>query len=105
MFGCYALYLHQKIVLILRRRKVHPEANGVWLATSQEHHASLKKLFPSMRSIAVLGDRETNWQMLPEQSDDFESSVIKACELVVNGDPRIGKIPSTKRRGQLSRTK
>lgn len=96
MFGCYALYLDRKIVLILRKRKVHPEANGVWLATAKEHHSSLKKLFPSMRSIGLLGEQPTNWQVLPETSTDFESSVIKACELIVKGDPRIGRIPKSK---------
>ena len=95
MFGCYALYLDRRIVLILRKRKVHPEANGVWLATSREHHASLKKIFPRMRSIEMIGTAPTNWQLLPEKSRDFESSVIKACELVVKGDPRIGTIPKT----------
>lgn len=96
MFGCHALYLDGKIVLVLRKRTEHSEANGVWLATSREHHESLKKLFPSMRSIAMLGEPPTNWQVLPEASSDFESSVIKACELVVKGDPRIGRIPKSR---------
>ncbi len=96
MFGCYALYLDRKIVLVLRKRKIHPEANGVWLATSREHHDSLKRMFPSMRSIGMLGEPPTNWQVLPESSSDFESSVIKACELIVKGDPRIGRIPKSR---------
>ena len=96
MFGCYALYLDRRIVLILRERKIHPEANGVWLATGREHHASLKKIFPSMRSIDMLGASPTNWQLLPAKSRDFEASVIKACELIVKGDPRIGKIPKSR---------
>ena len=97
MFGCHALYLGKRLVLILRKRDAHPEANGVWIATSRKHHESLRKIFPSMRSIPMLGKDPTNWQILPERSEDFESSVITACELIVKGDPRIGTIPGSKR--------
>ena len=96
MFGCFALYLGRKIVLILRKRSDHKNINGVWIATNVKHHESLRKLFPSMKSIEVLGKNPTNWQVLPESSDDFEESVIKACELIVKGDPRIGTIPKEK---------
>ncbi len=99
MFGCYALYLGKKIIFILRKRNAHKNINGVWIATSREHHKSLQKLFPSMRSIDVLGREPTNWQVIPETSTDFESSVITACELVKKGDPRIGVIPKKKVKG------
>ncbi|MBI1806575.1 MAG: hypothetical protein HYR76_05935 [Ignavibacteria bacterium] len=98
MFGCFALYVGDKITLILRKRKDHPSINGVWLATSKEHHASLRKDFPSMQSIDVLGEGVTNWQVLPEKSRDFEASVIRACECIVKGDPRIGRIPKQRRK-------
>jgi hypothetical protein len=90
------VYSGKRLVLILRHRETHPEANGVWIATKREHHESLRKIFPSMRSIDFLGKGPTNWQVLSETSPDFESSVITACELVVKGDPRIGTIPKTK---------
>jgi hypothetical protein len=54
MFGFWAIYLNQKIVFILRQRDDHPETNGVWIATSQEHHESLKKELPSMCTISIL---------------------------------------------------
>ena len=53
MFGCLAVYVEDKIVLILRDREGSPEDNGVWLATTAEHHASLQHEFPSMRSIQL----------------------------------------------------
>ena len=93
MFGCHALYLGKKIYLILRRRSTHKSINGVWIATNREHHESLRKLMPSMRSIDILGRDPTNWQVIPETSADFESSVIAACDLVKKGDPRIGVMP------------
>src|SRR5271169_2481258 len=55
MFGCLAVYVEEKIVLILRDKAgAHPD-NGVWLATTKDHHESLRRDFPSMRSIEVLG--------------------------------------------------
>jgi hypothetical protein len=101
MFGCFALYVNKKIVLILRKRDEHSEFNGVWLATMREYHVGLRKIFPSMKSIGFLGEHPTNWQVLPESAEDFEESVIRACELVVKGDPRIGKIPKRKARKNL----
>ena len=91
MFGCFALYVRNKIVLILRKRNTSTRDNGVWLATSKEHHASLKRAFPSMRSIKVLGGKESNWQNLPADADDFEEMAIKACEMILHGDDRIGR--------------
>jgi len=100
MFGCQAVYVANKIVFILRDRKTHPEVNGVWIATAHEHHKSLKKEMPSLCSVSVLnnGKGETGWQMLQVDADDFESSVMHACELVLHGDPRIGKVPKPKKK-------
>jgi len=99
MFGCQAIYLGEKIVLILRMRKDYQEDNGVWIATTPEHHVSLRKDFPSLRSIRLLEARgSTSWQNLPLEADDFEETVIKACEFILKGDVRIGKIPKTRSR-------
>jgi hypothetical protein len=98
MFGCFAIYHAGKMVLILRHRKDHTHDNGVWLATSQEHHDSLKAIFPSLRSVRLLGSKKTAWQNLPAAADDFEESVTLACELILKNDPRIGKIPQSKKK-------
>jgi hypothetical protein len=98
MFGCLAVYVREKIVLILRDKHGNAATdNGVWLATTKEHHESLRDDFPSMRSIAVLGAGVTGWQMLPADHADFESAALRACELIQAGDPRIGKVPGSKR--------
>lgn len=98
MFGSYGVYVGDKIVFILYQRDNNPADCGIWLATIGEHHASLQKDFPNMRSLEIFGPGPTGWQVLPVDGDDFEESALKACRLVLNGDPRIGKIPKGKAR-------
>ncbi|MEY2394285.1 MAG: hypothetical protein QOF94_630 [Acidobacteriaceae bacterium] len=57
-----------------------------------------------MRSIHVLGKKVTGWQVLPADAQDFEEAALHACDLVLAGDPRIGKVPG-KRRASRSATK
>jgi len=96
MFGCLAIYVKDKIVLILRDKPKNSADNGVWLATTEEHHQSLRREFPNMRSIQLLGKPITGWQVLPADAPDFESAALRACKLVLAGDPRIGKIPGAR---------
>jgi hypothetical protein len=98
MFGCLAVYLGDKIVLILRDRRDPPADNGVWLATTEEHHESLAREFPSMRSIQLFGNKITGWQVLPADASDFEEAALHACELIVAPDPRIGKVPKSRQK-------
>src|SRR5246127_1673428 len=71
MFGCLAIYVRDKIVLILRDKPKSTADNGVWLATTQEHHQSLRREFPNMGSIQMLGKPETGWQVLPVDAPVF----------------------------------
>jgi hypothetical protein len=96
MFGCLAIYVGEKIVLILRDKATGAADNGVWLATTKDHHRSLRQHFPNMRSISVLGKKVTGWQLLPADAEDFEESALQACELVLAADPRIGKVPGAR---------
>jgi len=104
MFGCLAIYVKDKILLILRDKPKNTADNGIWLATTHEHHHSLRREFPNMRSIRVLGKPITGWQVLPVDAPDFESSALRACELVLAGDPRIGKIPGARASKPLSKS-
>ncbi|MGA2922979.1 MAG: hypothetical protein ABSE28_17880 [Candidatus Sulfotelmatobacter sp.] len=97
MFGCLAIYVGEKIVLILRDKPTYTADNGVWLATTEEHHLSLLPEFPNMRSIGLLGKKVTGWQVLPVDAPDFEEAALHACDLVLAGDPRIGKVPASRR--------
>ena len=102
MFGCLAVYVGDQIVLILRDKASPIEDDGVWVATTREHHESLRRDLPSLRSITVLAmpatDRETGWQIVPAEADGFEEEVLCACALIRAGDPRIGKVPKAKKK-------
>jgi hypothetical protein len=94
-----------KIVLILRDKRDATADDGVWLATTAEHHDSLRREFPNMRSIQVLGEGVTGWHVLPVDAADFEEAVLRACELILARDPRIGKVPGARRSSGLRATK
>ena len=97
MFGCLAVYVGEKIMLILRDKPKSRDDNGVWLATTAEHHESLRREFPQMRSIRVFGKKPTQWQVLPADDPDFEDAALRACRLILARDARIGRVPQPKR--------
>jgi hypothetical protein len=104
MFGCLAVYVGEKIVLVLRDKSPADADNGLWLATTVEHRASLRREFPSMCSIKVFGKPVTGWQVLHANAADFEEAALHACELVIARDPRIGKVPKKKNSRQTKRS-
>src|SRR5450759_2579462 len=105
MFGCLAVYVKDKIVLILRDKRDETADNGVWLATTEDHHDSLRREFPNMRSIRVLGKAVTGGQVLPADALDFEEAALRACERILASDPRIGKVPAARRTSGSRATK
>lgn len=97
MFSCVAVYVQEKVVLFLRDRPDKIADNGVWLATNEAHHESLRREFPNMRSIQLFGRKVTHWQVLPADAPDFEEAAMHACELIAAKDPRIGNVPKRRR--------
>jgi hypothetical protein len=94
MFGCFAVYVNSKIVFILRERKEKPELNGVWVASSTQNIESLSQTLQAVdREVQLVESKKSNgtWLLIPLQNEEFETTVIKACELVSKGDERIGK--------------
>ena len=103
MFGATAVYVGDEIVFLLRDRGRDAD-DGVWICTDHEHHASLRRELPSLRSIEVFGvEGETRWQVLPADADDFEESVLHACKLARAHDPRIGRTPKPKSSGTATK--
>jgi len=46
--------------------------------------------FPSIRKLQIYKIKK--WLLLPLDADDFEESAIKMCELIKQGDERIGVV-------------
>jgi len=92
MFGMHYIYLCKRIMLILRKSNNQPEWNGIWVATSKEHHESLKNNIPEFGPFVLNGDeRHGHWLLIQGDAEDFEGAAIKVCEMISHGDARIGK--------------
>ena len=93
MFGMHYIYLGKRIMLILRSSNKQPQWNGMWVATSTDHHQSLKNNIPELGAFFLDGnERHGNWLFLKDNTEDFEGAAIKICELIAHGDARIGKL-------------
>ncbi len=92
MFGMHYVYLGKRIMFILRRSDNQPEWNGLWVATSKDHHQSLKNDVPEFGAFFLGGDElHGNWLLIQDIAEDFEGAAIKVCEMIAHGDPRIGR--------------
>jgi hypothetical protein len=95
MFGCFMVYLDEKAVLFLcnSERAIFTNRQGVWVATTPEHYQSLALEFSSTRSEKPARIGKSPWLLLPASAPDFEEQVTRACQLILERDPRIGRVP------------
>ncbi len=94
MFGCFGIYVNNKMYFFLRDRKDKKELNGVWICVATpDRYDSLARELPSINQELAIDEKSKNrWLLLSNMDDEFESLVIRACELVLKNDKRIGKI-------------
>jgi hypothetical protein len=97
MFGGVIVYIGEKMTLFLYDREKLPGFKGVSLATTPEQYRSLAQEFSSTRDAEPKKIGEHPWLHIPAEAADFEEQVSKACELILNGDPRIGRAPGPKK--------
>jgi len=100
MFSGLAVYLGDRVVCMLREHEKSPKDNGVWLVLSEVAKADdpqLRREFPSLRSIELLGDKIRHWLLIPSDGPDFETEALHACDLLLRHDPRLGRIPKSRR--------
>jgi len=100
MFSGFAVYLGDCIVCMLRDHPKSPQDNGVWLVLSEGTNPAdpgLRREFPSIRSIKLLGDKIGHWLLIPSDSPGFEMEALHACDLLLRHDPRLGRIPQSRR--------
>jgi hypothetical protein len=100
MFSGFSVYIDDRIVLMLREHTKSPKDNGVWLVLSEgtdPKDAMLKREFPSLRKIGLLGGAIAHWLLIPSDGADFEREALHACDLLLKHDPRIGRVPASRR--------
>ena len=92
VFGFTYIYLDEKLLLSLRNNLKRPGTNGMWLFTTAEHIDSLMKEFPDLSRRQVWRSGKNCWVVLASRLECFEEYAFKACELILRGDPRIGRL-------------
>lgn len=100
MFSGFAVYVGDKIVLLLRDSSKHPEDNGVWLVFSETANLAdpgIRRDFPSIRLIGLLRGKIGHWRLIPADSPTFESEALHACELLLKHDARFGRVPQSRK--------
>jgi hypothetical protein len=100
MFSGYAVYLGDRLVFMLRDHERSPQDNGVWLVLAEGVNPAdrgLRREFPSLRRIELLGGAIGHWLLIPSDGPEFESEALHACELLLRRDPRLGRIPKSRR--------
>ena len=93
-FGFTSIYLDDKLLCSLRDSAKQPNSNGMWLYTTTEHVDSLAREFPELPKRQLWRSRSGNkaWIVLASRLEGFEEYAFKACELILCGDRRIGRI-------------
>ncbi len=100
MFSGFAVYVGDRLVCMLREHDKSARDNGVWLVLSESTDPADRKLrveFPSIRSIELLGGKIRHWLVIPSDSATFESEALHACDLLLQHDARLGRIPESRR--------
>jgi hypothetical protein len=91
-FGFTYIYLDDLLLCCLRNSTKQPSSNGMWLFTTLEHLESLSSEFPQLSRRYLWRSGKNAWVVLPSRLGEFEEYAFKACELMLNGDKRIGRV-------------
>ncbi len=77
MFGCLAIYLHGRLMLVLASGE--EPWDGLLIPTEHQFHDAIQKEFSDVVQHSVL----KKWLYLPEATEDFEtvaSDIVEAVE-------------------------
>ena len=91
-FGFTYVYLDGKLLCGLRKSAKLPSCNGLWLFTTTEHIDSLGREFPDLPRRYLWRSGKKAWVILVAKLAFFEEYAFKACELMLNGDRRVGRV-------------
>lgn len=91
-FGFTYIYLDDRLLCALRNSAKQPGSNGMWIFTTTDDVESLAKEFPQLSRRYLWRSGKNAWVILPSRLSEFEEYAFKACELILNGDRRIGRL-------------
>lgn len=100
MFSGFAIYSGDRLLMMLREHLKSPQDNGVWLVLSEgadPADKSLQQEFPSIRQIELLRSKIGHWLLIPSDDAAFEQLALHACDLILRHDPRLGRVPQSRR--------
>lgn len=92
IFGFTHVYLDEKLLCSLRDSPKQPATNGMWLYTTVEHLESLGREFPQLPKRYLWRSGRNGWVILASKLENFEEHALRACELIMNGDHRVGRL-------------
>jgi hypothetical protein len=92
MFGCLAIYLHGRLMLVLCSGE--EPWNGLLIPTEYEFHDAIRQEFENVVQHSVL----KKWLYLPEATEDFETVASDIVEAVRMNDQRFGVEPKERKR-------
>jgi hypothetical protein len=92
MFGFTYIYLDHKLLFALRDRVKQTGTSDIWVYTTDEHLESLAREFPLLPRRQLWRSRKNAWIVLASRLEEFEEYAFKACELVLKGDQRVGRV-------------
>jgi hypothetical protein len=94
MFGLTYVYLDERLLLSLRESARQTQYNGVWLYTDAAHVESLRREFPELPRRCFWKSKRSGsgWVILAAGLEGFEECAYRACELILRGDRRLGRV-------------
>lgn len=92
MFGFTYIYFDDRLLCSLRDSDRQTGSNGMWLFTTTEQIESLAREFPNLSKRQLWRSKKNAWIVLASRLEDFEEYAFRACELILQGDRRIGRV-------------
>ena len=91
MFGCLAIYLHGRMVLLMAEGE--EPWNGLLVPTEHQFHDSIMNELQDIVQHPVL----KKWLYLPEDTEVFESVASGIVHAIEMNDPRFGVEPKERK--------
>jgi hypothetical protein len=92
VFGFTHVYLDDRLLFSLRDADNQRGTNGMWLYTTTDQVESLAAEFSELSRRQIWRSGKNAWIILASRLPNFEEHALRACELILWNDQRIGRI-------------